>query len=171
MKNSCHAPLTSNTVAQMQKLQKHFSAATKYIGTVYAIIAISTKTLSVQFNVEAKASGFRVKEKPSICYGGITHGFVHATKTEAFLLGKQLSDPSALKGALRTLSEELVPHSNEIEADPMYRKNLAFSLLYKAFLAITFETLDDKMKSAVKNVLHRDVSKGTTLNHLVLKMT
>ena len=47
MKNSCHAPLTSNTVAQMQKLQKHFSAATKYIGTVYAIIAISTKTLSV----------------------------------------------------------------------------------------------------------------------------
>ena len=47
MKNSCHAPLTSNTVAQMQKLQKHFSAATKYIGTLYAIVAISTKTLSV----------------------------------------------------------------------------------------------------------------------------
>ena len=77
-----------------------------------------------------------------------------------FLLGKRLSDPSILKGALRTLSDELVPHSNEIEADPMFRKNLAFSLLYKAFLAITFDTLDDKMKSAVKNVLHRDVSKG-----------
>ena len=65
-----------------------------------------------------------------------------------------------MKGALNTLSQELNPHKAILEAEPKYRKNLAQSLLYKTFLSIIYETLDEKMKSAVKNVLNRDVSSG-----------
>ena len=65
-----------------------------------------------------------------------------------------------MKGALNTLSQELNPHKAILEAEPKYRKNLAQSLLYKTILSIIYETLDEKMKSAVKNVLNRDVSSG-----------
>ena len=58
------------------------------------------------------------------------------------------------------MSQELNPHKAILEAEPKYRKNLAQSLLYKNILAIIYETLDEKMKSAVKNVLNRDVSSG-----------
>ena len=77
-----------------------------------------------------------MKEKPSICFGGITHGFVHAIKTENFLNGKCLNDPKTLDGALKTLSEELNPHPDLLEAEPIYRKNLALGLLYKTILEI-----------------------------------
>ena len=47
-----------------------------------------------------------------------------------------------------------------MEAEPKYRKNLAQNLLYKTILGIIYETLDDKLKSAVNNVLKRDISSG-----------
>ena len=56
-----------------------------------------------------------------------------------------------MKGALNTLSQELNPHKAILEAEPKYRKNLAQSLLYKTILSIIYETLDEKMKSAVEN--------------------
>ena len=58
------------------------------------------------------------------------------------------------------MSQELNPHKAILEAEPKYRKNLAQSLLYKTILSIIYETLDEKMKSAVENVLNRDVSSG-----------
>ncbi len=75
-------------------------------------------------------------EKPHICYGGITDGFVHASKTETFLNGKSLADGNTLKGALKTLKEEVNPHPETLEAEPLYRQNLTQSLLYKVFLGI-----------------------------------
>ena len=102
-----------------------------------------------------------MKEKPSICFGGITHGFVHAVQTENFLDGKCLSDPMTLDGALKTLSEELNPHSDLLEAEPIYRKNLAQGLLYKTILGIVCEILDDRTKSGATNFARfKEVSNG-----------
>lgn len=113
----------------------------------------------IQMNVGSKEEGFKVKEKPTICFGGITSGFVHASKTETYLTGKSLSDSATLKGALKTLKEELQPHSAILEADPEYRRNLAQGLLYKVILGIVNETINDNLKSGACNI-QRGVSKG-----------
>ena len=110
--------------------------------------------LYFQFNVGSIEDGFLVKERPSICFGGITDGFVHATRTEIYLIGKRLTDPATLKGALNTLSQELNPHKAILEAEPKYRKNLAQSLLYKTILSIIYETLDEKMTKIHKKKYH-----------------
>lgn len=100
-----------------------------------------------------------MKEKPSICLGGIVDGFVHASKTEAYLNGKSLKDPNTLKGALKVLREELAPHEEILEATPGYRKNLSQGLLYKTILGIINETIDDKLKSGGLNI-KRGLSDG-----------
>ncbi len=46
-----------------------------------------------------KSKDFLVEEKPSIVYGGIRPDFIHATKTENFLVGKNLNKMETLKGA------------------------------------------------------------------------
>ena len=46
-----------------------------------------------------KSKDFLVEEKPSLVYGGIRSDFIHATKTENFLLGKNLNKMETLKGA------------------------------------------------------------------------
>lgn len=102
-----------------------------------------------------------MKEKPSICFGGITEDFVHASKTEAFLNGKCLNDPNTLKEALQTLKDELKPHAAALEAEPAYRKNLAQGLLYKTFLSILSETLDSRLKSGGDKIQRfKEVSSG-----------
>lgn len=103
-----------------------------------------------------------MKEKPSICLGGITEDFVHARQTEAFLNGKCLNDPNTLKGALQTLSDELQPHAAALEAQPIYRKNLAQGLLYKTILSILSETLTDSrlISGGEKMTRFKQVSSG-----------
>ncbi|WAR19141.1 XDH-like protein, partial [Mya arenaria] len=53
--------------------------------------------------------GFLVTGQPIISIGGISETFHRATKTEAYLYGKQLSAPSTIAGALTTLAGELFP--------------------------------------------------------------
>ena len=66
-----------------------------------------------------------------------------------------------LDGALKTLSEELNPHSDLLEAEPIYRKNLAQGLLYKTILGIVCEILDDRTKSGATNFARfKEVSNG-----------
>lgn len=47
------------------------------------------------------------------------------------MLGKDVTDPETLKGALKALSEEIEPNSPPVAASTQYRKNLAYSLFYK----------------------------------------
>ena len=59
------------------------------------------------------------------------------------------------------MSKELNPHSDLLEAEPIYRKNLAQGLLYKTILAIVNESLDDRLKSGSdKFARFKEVSKG-----------
>lgn len=72
-----------------------------------------------------------VVKSARIVIGGIEPEFVHATKTEQFLVGKNLIDNGTLQGALEKLNEELKPDFVLPDADPVFRKNLAMSLFYK----------------------------------------
>lgn len=66
-----------------------------------------------------------------IIFGNINPNFIHATKTEQYLVGKKIFDNTTLQGAFKTLSQELHPEPNPPEPDPEFRKNLAIGLLYK----------------------------------------
>lgn len=70
-------------------------------------------------------------ESASIVYGAITPEFVHASKTEAALVGKDLYTNETLQLALKTLSSEINPDVMPAEPSPEYRKMLALSLFYK----------------------------------------
>ncbi|XP_065075928.1 xanthine dehydrogenase/oxidase-like [Ochlerotatus camptorhynchus] len=103
-----------------------------------------------------------VVESATICFGGINPSFVHASKTEDFLIGKPLFTNETLNGALQTLSDELEPDWVLPDASPEYRKRLAQSLFYKFLLSIASESsivLNARFKSG-GTVLERPLSSG-----------
>lgn len=70
-------------------------------------------------------------ECASIVYGNIDPKFIHATKTEKCLFGKNLFSDQTLQEALTVLSSELNPV--EIPGEPSIecRKKLGLGLFYK----------------------------------------
>ncbi|CAL8082189.1 unnamed protein product [Orchesella dallaii] len=90
------------------------------------------------FKVDYK-NNFTVREKPTICFGGINPDFVHATGTEMFFIGKALN-ASTLAGAMESLQREVVPDYILPDATPEYRRGLTQSLLYKVILGIYGDT-------------------------------
>ncbi|XP_053674772.1 xanthine dehydrogenase-like [Anopheles nili] len=72
----------------------------------------------------------------AICYGGINPSFLHATQTEAFLVGKSLFENAILSEAFQVLERELKPDWILPDASPTYRKQLALSLLYRFALSM-----------------------------------
>ncbi|XP_062708362.1 xanthine dehydrogenase isoform X2 [Aedes albopictus] len=103
-----------------------------------------------------------IPESVTICFGGINPAFVHASKTEAFLIGKPLLLNETLKEAIQILTSELDPDYVLPDASPSYRRNLAVSLFYKCILDIAFEyqgKLDPVMKSGA-TTLERPLSSG-----------
>lgn len=74
-----------------------------------------------------------VVQSARIVYGGITPEFIHATRTEKYLIGKNLFDNTTLQGAFNQLNVEIVPDYNENAAiaSPAYRKGAAISIFYK----------------------------------------
>lgn len=77
-------------------------------------------------------------EKASIVYGGISKSFVHATKAEDMLVGKNPYSNEILQLILKNLAEELKPEENSPEPSPAYRKMLAICLYYKVFKIFSF---------------------------------
>ena len=78
-----------------------------------------------------KSEDFLVREKPNLVYGGIRADFVHAIRTEEFLLGKCLNKMETLKGATDILAQEVEPSFDHLTASPQFRKHLTQALLYK----------------------------------------
>lgn len=96
-----------------------------------------------------------------LCFGGIDETFVHADKTQAFLIGKDPFSNATIQGALKVLQGELKPDWILPDASPEYRRKLAMSLFYKFMLMIVPESKSNaKFKSGGK-ILERDVSSGT----------
>lgn len=101
-------------------------------------------------------------EAATVCFGGINPSFVHAYKTENFLLGRPLFTNETLQEALKILSTELRPDWVLPDASPKYRKGLALSLFYKFMLSTAPESsvyLNPRFRSG-GTVLKRPVSSG-----------
>ncbi|PZC82136.1 hypothetical protein B5X24_HaOG210944 [Helicoverpa armigera] len=75
-------------------------------------------------------------ECASIVYGNIDPAFVHAKKTEEYLIGKCIFTDETLQGAIKVLNNELVPVEITGEPPKETRKKLALGLFYKFVLSI-----------------------------------
>lgn len=99
-------------------------------------------------------------ESATIVIGNINPQFIHATKTEEFLKGKELFNDDTLQGAFKTLEEELKPDFVLPEPEPEFRKQLSIALFFKAVLKNTPEgKLSPRNKSAGEKMV-RPVSSG-----------
>lgn len=73
----------------------------------------------------------KVIESASIVIGNIDPEFINASKTEAFLVGKNIFNDANLQAAIQVLSKELKPIEIPGEPSPQSRKKLALGLFYK----------------------------------------
>jgi xanthine dehydrogenase/oxidase len=108
-----------------------------------------------QFN-ETKSSVNSAK----ICFGGINESFVHADKTEQFLVGKNLFENNTVQEALKVMKSELNPDWVLPDASPEYRKNLALALFYKFVLNSAPEAKVSQNYKSGGEILKRDLSSG-----------
>lgn len=69
-----------------------------------------------------------------IVFGNIDPKFVHAAKTEKYLIGKNVFADEILQRALKVLSDELLPIEIPGELSISCRKKLALGLFYKVNL-------------------------------------
>ncbi|XP_065894835.1 uncharacterized protein [Dysidea avara] len=125
---------TVNTVMRTFKVMPRHQNAHAYI--------------NAGFSWSVDSSTHTVQGSSSIVYGGLQTCTVHATKTEAFLVGKRLTDSSTLQGALKILQEELVATKVPPESSEAYRLSLAYSLFYKFYLASIPAHISDRVRSA-----------------------
>ncbi|KAF5284774.1 hypothetical protein FQA39_LY04499 [Lamprigera yunnana] len=108
-----------------------------------------------------KLDSDNVVQLASIVYGAVNPTFVHATKSENYLKGKQLFDNNTLQGLFETLNSEINPDFVLPDPSPTFRKQLAIALCYKYILSITPEDkLSIRNKSGGERFI-RSVSKGT----------
>ena len=113
------------------------------------------------FRFQVDANSLTVQTLPTIVFGGLSQNFVHATKTEKFLLGKTLSDQPTITSAFKLLSSELIADNDPSLANAQYRKSLALSLFYKFILYANFESIDPSFRSAIESVIdNRGISSG-----------
>lgn len=80
-----------------------------------------------------------------IAFGGLSPSFTRATKTERFLVGKQLFSNDTLQTALKVLSDEIVVVENPPEPSVEFRRRLALGLFYK--VSWKSELFSSSMKS------------------------
>ncbi|KAF9801456.1 hypothetical protein SFRURICE_013236, partial [Spodoptera frugiperda] len=78
-----------------------------------------------------------------IAFGGLSSSFTRATKTERFLVGKQLFTNDTLQSALKVLSDEIVVVENPPEPSVEFRRRLALGLFYKIQCAGEAHYADD----------------------------
>eukprot|EP01104_Vermistella_antarctica_P002504 TRINITY_DN12741_c0_g1_i1.p1 TRINITY_DN12741_c0_g1~~TRINITY_DN12741_c0_g1_i1.p1 ORF type:complete len:1615 (-),score=361.72 TRINITY_DN12741_c0_g1_i1:55-4899(-) len=81
-----------------------------------------------------KSSGSIVTGAPILAFGGINAKAVRASKTEAYLVGQDLTDEQVLQTACTTLQGELTPDSGP--GIVPYRQSLAISFFYKFILSL-----------------------------------
>ncbi|KAJ0176239.1 hypothetical protein K1T71_008413 [Dendrolimus kikuchii] len=113
-------------------------------------------------------AGFLFKFKPnstvlkriSIVYGSISPSFIHASKTEELLAGKDPYTDETLQVALKSLSGEIIPEEAPPEPSAAYRKMLALTLYYKAILnTCPPDRVNPKYRSGAETI-KRASSKG-----------
>lgn len=112
-------------------------------------------------------AGFLVKfekgviQSARLCFGGITPDFVHATKTEKLLIGKDLYNNDTLQKALNSLVSEINPDWVLPDASPDYRKNLSAALFYKFVINTCPSYQINREFISGGTILERPISSGT----------
>ncbi|XP_014224706.2 xanthine dehydrogenase/oxidase-like isoform X1 [Trichogramma pretiosum] len=100
----------------------------------------------------------KILEKPNMIFGGVNPDFLHALKTETFLVGKDLFNNGDLKEALKILYSELEPDHVLPDPKPEYRKLLATCLFYK-FVLNSSPKVSSRFQSG-STMLSRELSSG-----------
>ncbi|XP_055901172.1 uncharacterized protein LOC106056807 [Biomphalaria glabrata] len=114
--------------------------------------------VSAGFMVDVVTSqNFLIQTKPSIVIQGVNSQLTHAVQTEAFLLNKQLGDPTVLKNALSLLSTELVPESRPNWSSATFRKSLALSLFYKFVLNVCQSKVNQRYTSGATGLVRTPI--------------
>jgi xanthine dehydrogenase/oxidase len=67
----------------------------------------------------------------TIVFGNINPTFIHATASEALLVGKDLFDDAILQQVYAALAKELIADVIPPDPSPDFRKQLAIALFYK----------------------------------------
>jgi len=97
-------------------------------------------------------NGSKIVSKPSFVFGGVSDSFIHADKTESFVVGKDLKDPSVIKAMFETLAKETNPDDKVYDASKEYRAGLVEALLYKFLLTILSTSVPDSKKSGAQDI-------------------
>jgi len=105
------------------------------------------------------SDNFKIVEKPRIVFGGLNSTFVHASETEAFLMGRSMADHDMFLEALGILAGELNPEADPVLAAPLYRKQLAIGLFYKFYLYVLGDSASEAVRSGALD-LDRGLSSG-----------
>ncbi|CAG9836996.1 unnamed protein product [Diabrotica balteata] len=130
----------------------------------YATYKIMPRAQNAHAMVNA---GFLVKLKnnvvtyANIVYGGINPQFVHASKTEKFLIRQNLYNNDTLQKAFNSLKQEINPDYVLPDPTPDFRKNLAISLFYKFVLKTSPPNLVGARYKSGGTILTRPLSTGT----------
>lgn len=98
-----------------------------------------------------------------IVFGAINSSFVHATKTEEFLVGKNLFDNKILQEAFAHLNNEIIPSVIPSEPSPLFRKQLSISLFYKYILSITAKNVISPKNRSGAHLLERELTSSSFL--------
>ncbi|KAL3274968.1 hypothetical protein HHI36_019743 [Cryptolaemus montrouzieri] len=96
----------------------------------------------------------------SIVFGDINPEFIHASKTEQFLIGKELFNNDTLRGAFKTLAEEVKPDFILPDPHPEFRKQLSIALFFKAILKMAPEDKLSPRNRSGGSKLVRPISSG-----------
>lgn len=95
---------------------------------------------------------------PVLVYGGVLAKTVRASKTEAYLVGKNVTSPATLAAALALLNSELT--ANQAQGNVAYRQSLITALFYKFYLTLLPASLVPPDLNSVVNPWKRPVSGG-----------
>ncbi|XP_063538292.1 xanthine dehydrogenase/oxidase-like [Cydia strobilella] len=102
-------------------------------------------------------------EKVTIVYGSISPTFIHASKTETVLVGKDLYNNDTLQLAVKTLFDEIIPEEALPEPSSAFRRMLAVALYYKAILSMCPEGKVDPRYLSGGQTMKRMISEGNQI--------
>ncbi|KAG5888275.1 hypothetical protein JTB14_025195 [Gonioctena quinquepunctata] len=108
-------------------------------------------------------SSSNIVESARIVYGAINPSFVHATRTEAYLVGKHIFDNTVLAEAFTLLDGELEPNYVQPDPSPEIRKGIAIALFYKFILSIAPKDCITAKYISGGTIFDRPVSSGVQI--------
>jgi len=152
-----------------KKIILHITFPTIDKSHVFSYYKVSPRSAFAHAHVNAafladidNKSGSKIISKPAFVFGGVSATFIHATKSESYIVGKDLKDPKVIKELFDILDKE-TNADNEIEnASKEFRSGLVQSLMYKFLLTVMKDTLPKSKKSGIQDLRFlRPLQKGS----------